>query len=96
MLRNKTKNRIIKQLESIPFEEIRSKILHCDLGFDEGSLSQIFCLSWLKKKESELRDKRSSLTLRIAIYANIIAIIGIIYSNQDKIFEIIFSIINLR
>ncbi|GAG26849.1 unnamed protein product, partial [marine sediment metagenome] len=95
-LRNKTKERIIKLLESMPFEEARSKILHVDLGFDENSLSQNFCLSWLKHKESSRRDKRESLTLRIAIWASIIAIVAIIVANKDELFRIIFTIINYR
>ena len=80
-LRNKTKRRIIKLLESIPFEEAMTKITQAALGFDKESLSQNFCLSWLSDKESSNRDKREFLTIRIAIYAIIIAIIGIMYSN---------------
>lgn len=93
-LQNKTKIRITKQLESMSFEEARTKILQGDLDFDEGSLSQNFCLSWLRDKESSKRDERDNLTLRIAIWAIIIAIIAIITAKEEQLFEIIFSIID--
>ena len=93
-LRHKTKKRIIKLLESMPFEEARSKILHEILGFDEESLSQNFCLSWLRDKESSSRDKREALTLRIAIWASILAIIASIIAKEEQISEILFSIID--
>ena len=90
MLRDKTKERILKMLKSMPFEEARTRILHGNLGFDEGSLSQKFCLSWLADKEAQLRDAREDSTLsiaksakkltkrqlRYAIYATIIALIA--------------------
>ena len=61
MLREETKNRIIKQLESMPFEETRNKILLGELGFDFGSCSHNFCLSWLLNKESQIRDEESKI-----------------------------------
>ncbi len=54
----------------MPFEEARARILQSNLGFDECSLSQNFCLSWLVGQESLRRDEREEATLAIAQEAN--------------------------
>ena len=70
--REETKSRIIKQLESMPFEESRKRILHEELGFNFNSPAHNFCLSWLLNKESQIRDEDS--TIRDAREASTLAI----------------------
>jgi len=73
IIREETKNRIIKQLESMPFEEARRRILHGELGYDFGSPSHEFCLAWLEEKEYLLRGAREEEILTIAKEANLVA-----------------------
>ena len=101
ILRDKTKKRILKELNSISFEEARSKILHLELGYDLESASHNFCLSWLLNKESQIRDERESLFLskasvqiRWARWAAILATIAAIIATQDQILELIKLIIS--
>jgi len=62
-LRDETKTRILKQLESMPFEEARTKILLGELGYNFNSASHSFCLNWILHKESQIRDERESAFL---------------------------------
>lgn len=100
MVREKTKNRIIKQLEAYPFEEDRKNILHCNLGYDHNSPGHNFCLSWLEAREAELRDAREEAFLlkaaqvRWAKWAAIIAMIAAIIANKENIFETINLFLN--
>ena len=96
MLKNKTKNRILKQLESTSFKESRRKIMHCDLGYEPNSQSHKFCLSWLESKESELKDEREAESLSISRSALVTsrsasrrALIAITLSTIMAIYEII-------
>ena len=109
MLRDETKHRITEQLESMPFEEARNHILLGELGYDFGSPSHDFCLSWLLHKESIMRDEREASILDIAkfakkltrrqlrytIYASIIATIAAITAIHEKIVEIIKILLNI-
>lgn len=96
MLQDETKDRILKQLESMTFEEARRKILYCNLGYEPNSESHEFCISWLETKESERRDGREEETLKIARnalsdarLATRIAISAIILSIIMAIFTVI-------
>lgn len=100
-LREETKERIIKQLESMSFEEARNKILLGELGYDLNSLSHNFCLNWLLHKESQIRDDReraflskASSQIRWARLAAILATIAAIIATQDQIFKLIKLIID--
>jgi uncharacterized membrane protein len=66
------KNDLKKQLESMPFEEARKKVLQNEL-YDPETPGQIYCLSWLESMETDLRDAREKETLSIAKEANLIA-----------------------
>jgi hypothetical protein len=82
--RKNTKN-LIERLESMPFEEARSKILREEMGNQIGSPNHQICLSWLSLKESKFCEDRELKTLcwaRHAAYgayaAAIIAAISIV------------------
>lgn len=62
-------NDLIARLESMPFEEARSKILTRQLGNDIDSPNHQFCLSWLREKEAGFRERRESETLVWARHA---------------------------
>ena len=57
---------LFTRLESMPFEEARTKIMTRQLGHDFGSPNHEACLSWLKDKESSRRDAREEKTLSIS------------------------------
>jgi hypothetical protein len=79
------KNSLIEQLESMPFEIARSKILKGEMNNQIGSVNHEICLSWLSLKDAEIkecRDKRTLYWARNAAYAaytaTILSLISII------------------
>ena len=102
-LREETKERIIKQLESMPFEEARNKVLLGKLGYDFESASHNFCLSWLLNKESQIRaeeskerDAREASTLDIAKSAKKLTSRQLRYAIYATIIALIATIITAK
>ena len=100
-LKETTKNRIIKQLESKPFKKSREDILYTRLGYDLNSLSHDFCITWLDLKEVERQERRDKLLrerakkdsrsmlsqTRFAKWSALIAAIAAIMANKTDIFS---------
>jgi len=73
-------NHLIEQLESMPFELARSKILKGEMNNQIGSHNYEICLSWLSLKESELKEYRDNRTLYWARHAAYAAYTATIFS----------------
>jgi|GEM_PF-1792329 len=86
---------LLARLDSMPFDEARTKILTRKLGNSFDSPNHQICLSWLQCKESELRDLReeeslsiSRKALRISKSAKWIATSAIVLSIIMAIYEV--------
>ena len=85
-LRETTKNRIIKQLESKPLKDTRKDILYTRLGYDLNSPSHHFCVAWLDLKEAERReDLEKAAYIRAEEANNIARDAALVASSQARL-----------
>jgi hypothetical protein len=82
---------LIESLESMPFEEARSKILKEEMGNQIGSPNHQICLSWLSLKESKLSENRGAETVRWARHAAYAAYAAAIMAAISIVITIIFT-----